>query len=414
MNLRATAFDATLGLDCLAIPAAYIVSVSANDLAAPQWFAAGDVVFPAMLAAVESAVERVSLESYIFSPGNLSLRFAGALQAAAARGVKVRVLVDGLGSMELPDSFWEPLRQAGVGVKQFNPLSFGRLGIRNHRKLLVCDGRVAFIGGFNIADEYEGDGVTRGWRDVGVRVGGALATKLEASFDRLFALADFKQKLFVRLRHTGAKKALISPAEQLLLSGPGRGASPLCRSLRRDLKRAARAVRENGQAPLVRIVVAYFLPTWRLRRDLQRVARLGGRVQLILPAKCDVALSHLAARSLYQRMLRAGIELYEYQPQVLHAKLFIVNDAVYVGSANLDPRSLLLNYELMTRFESASTLELAGKLFDELLRHSQRIERAEWRKARTWWAKLKERFASFLLSRVDPYLSLRQWRSLPE
>jgi cardiolipin synthase len=113
-------------------------------------------------------------------------------------------------------------------------------------------------------------------------------------------------------------------------------------------------------------------------------------------------------------MLRAGVELYEYQPQVLHAKLFIVNDAVYVGSANLDPRSLLLNYELMTRFESASTLEPAGKLFDELLRHSQRIERAEWRKARTWWAKLKERFASFLLSRVDPYLSLRQWRSLPE
>lgn len=367
-----------------------------------------------MLAAIEAAVERVSLECYIFAAGSLASRFAAALQGAAVRGVKVRVLVDGLGSMELPDSFWDPLRAAGVEMKWFNPISLGRLGIRNHRKLLVCDGRVAFIGGFNIADEYLGDGVTRGWRDLGVRVGGALATQLEASFDRLFLLAELKHKLFIRLRKTGAKKALVSPVEQLLLSGPGRGASPLYRALRRDLQRAARTIREGGEAPVVRLVAAYFLPTWRLRRDLQRVARLGGRVQLILPAKCDVALSQLAARSLYQRLLRAGVELYEYQPQVLHAKLFLVNDAVYVGSANLDPRSLYLNYELMTRFEGESVLLEATDLFAAMLVQSRRIERTEWRKSRTWWAKLKERFASFLLSRVDPYLSLRQWRSLPE
>ena len=98
------------------------------------------------------------------------------------------------------------------------------------------------------------------------------------------------------------------------------------------------------------MIIAYFLPSWRLRRDLMRVARRGGQVQLILAGKSDVQLSMLAAQSLYRRLLRAGVEIYEYQPQILHAKLFIVDDAVYPGSSNLDTRSLQINYELMIRF----------------------------------------------------------------
>jgi cardiolipin synthase len=368
-----------------------------------------------MLAAIDAAVERVAFETYIFAQCQLGERFRAALIEAARRGVRVRVLIDALGSLELPDYFWHPLQAAGAEVKIFNPISVGRLGIRNHRKLLACDGRVAFIGGFNVAHEYEGDGVTRGWRDIGMRLNGALAAQLEASFDRIFPLADLRHKPFIRLRKTGAKKALVGPTEQLLLSGPGRGASPLYRSLRRDLVRTARAAAGGGlPVPRVRIVVAYFLPTWRLRRDIQRVARQGGRVQLILAGKSDVALSQLAARSLYQRMLRAGVEIYEYQPQVLHAKLFMVGGAVYAGSANLDPRSLHLNYELMARFEGVEVNDQANALFEQMLGHSKPIRREEWKKSRTLWARWKERFASFLLARVDPYLSLRQWRALPQ
>ena len=192
-----------------------------------------------MIAAIEAAAESVALEIYIFRDGELAESFRAALIKARGRGVKVRVLVDGVGSMELSDSFWEPLRSVGAEVRVFNPISFGRLGIRNHRKLLACDGRVAFIGGFNIAKEYEGDGVTRGWCDLGVRVTGAMAVQLEASFDRLFALADFRHRPFVRLRKSGAKRTLVGGAEQLLLSGPGRGASPLYRALRKDLRAAA-------------------------------------------------------------------------------------------------------------------------------------------------------------------------------
>jgi cardiolipin synthase len=235
-------------------------------------------------------------------------------------------------------------------------------------------------------------------------VTGPLAAQLGASFDQIFALADMRHKPFVRLRRTRAKRTLVGAGEQLLLSGPGRGGSPLHRSLRRDLSRARS----------VRIVVAYFLPTWRLRRDLQRVARRGGRVQLILAGWSDVPVSQLAARSLYQKLLRAGVEIYEYQPQVLHAKLFLVGNAVYAGSANLDPRSLHLNYELMLRMESTEMLAQADAIFSGMLARSRRIEAAEWKRSRSFWTRWKERWANFLLARVDPWLSLRQWQALPD
>lgn len=392
-----------------------------------------------MIAAIESAIESVSFETYIFAEGSLAERIRMALTEAAQRGVRVRVLVDAFGSVELPDYFWHPLQAAGAEVRVFNPISVGRIGIRNHRKLLACDGRVAFIGGYNIAREYEGDGVTRGWCDLGLRVTGALAAQLEASFDQLFELAEFRHRPFIRLQKSGVKRTLVSATEQLLISGPGRGASPLLRALSRDLREtsnlgsAARILtarwrarlrpgaserpevspdRQDARPTTVRIVVAYFLPPWRLRQELQRVARRGGRVQLILAGKSDVALSQLAARSMYQRLLRAGVEIYEYQPQVLHAKLFIVGNAVYVGSANLDFRSLKLNYELMARFDLPEVTARANDIFDNLLAHSRRIEGREWKKSRSLFTRWKERWANVLLARVDPFLSLRQWKAM--
>lgn len=193
------------------------------------------------------------------------------------------------------------------------------------------------------------------------------------------------------------------PPERILFSGPGRGQSPLKRTLRRDL----------AVANSVQIMVAYFLPSWRLRRDLMRVVRRGGRVQLILAGKSDVLLSKLAAESLYRRLLRAGVEIYEYQPQILHAKLFIVEDAVYNGSCNLDTRSLQINYELMIRFEGGEVVNEARKIFTDTLERCRRVTWEEWRKSRTFWQKLKQRWAYFLLDRIDPYVARRQWRGLP-
>lgn len=369
-----------------------------------HWLRAGDEIFPALRAAIDAASQSVCLELYTFEECPLGRDFLASLTRASKRGARVRVLVDAIGSLLLPDYFWEPLRKAGGKVRWFNRISLKRVTIRNHRKLLVCDERVAFVGGFNVSPEYEGDGVSDGWWDVGLKIEGPLAARLALSFDDMFARADFRHRRITRWREFSAKQTVALPPEQILFSGPGRGPSPLKRALRRDL----------AAAKDVQITVAYFLPSWRLRRDLMRVVRCGGRVQLILAGQSDVQLSKLAAQSLYRRLLRAGVEIYEYLPQILHAKLFIVDDTVYTGSSNLDTRSLQINYELMIRFESSEMAKRAREIFTETLRRCRRITREEWRQSFTLWQGLKQRWAYFLLDRIDPYVARRQWRGLPK
>jgi len=379
-------------------------TVSAAAQTACQWLRTGDEIFPAMLAAINSARSSVCLEMYIFAPGPLGEQFREALVRAQRRGARVRVLVDAFGSIRLPNEFWEPLRTAGGEARWFNPVALMRFWFRNHRKLLVCDGQVAFIGGFNIAPEYEGDGVRSGWRDLGLKLQGPLAAQLAASFEEMFARADFRHKRFTRLRRFDVDRSAVWPPEQIFFSEPGRGRNPIKLALHGDLARARD----------VRIMVAYFLPTRQLRRDLRRIARRGGRVQLILPGTSDVPLSQLAAQSLYRRFLKDGVEIYEYQPQILHAKLILVDNAVYVGSSNLDPRSLRINYEMMIRFEGPDMAEAARGIFAQDLKHCRRIELEAWRKSRTLWQRLKRRAAYWLLVRIDPKLARQQWRALSD
>ena len=179
-----------------------------------------------MLAAIEAARESVCLETYIYAAdylGEQISRGAGPRPAAgrAGAGAGGRPGLDGFAGGLLG-----PLRAAGGEVRQFNPLALDRLGIRDHRKLLVCDGRVAFVGGFNIASEYDGDGVTRGWCDLGLRLGGPLAAQLAAAFEEMFARADFQHKRFMRCDGPPRGRRCEAADEQLLLSGPGRGTEP--------------------------------------------------------------------------------------------------------------------------------------------------------------------------------------------
>jgi cardiolipin synthase len=369
-----------------------------------KWLCTGDEVFPEMLAAIDAAKRSVCLEIYIFQDSPIGVRFREALIRACQRGAKVRVLVDAVGSYFLPGTFWDSLRRAGGEVRQFNPVTLKRLIIRNHRKLLVCDGRVAFVGGFNIATEYEGDGVKSGWCDVGMKIEGELVAHLELSFEAMFARAKFRHKRFALLHKSAATKTVVLPKEQLLLSGPGRGRNPFKRGLHRDLKRAKN----------VQIIMAYFLPTLRLRRDLMCVSRRGGKVQLILAGKSDVQLSLLAAHSLYRRFLKGNVDIYEYQPQILHAKLLIVDDIVYLGSANLDTLSLRINYEVMIRFKSKKIADEAREIFSKKLKDCHRVTAEEWHQSSTFWRRLKQHWAFFLLNHLDPYLARLQWRDLPD
>lgn len=364
-----------------------------------EWFCAGQNIFPAMLNAIANARDSVRLETYIYSDGRLGRLFTDNLLAAAKRGVRVCVLVDDFGSWSLPLNYFDPLIAAGAAVRRFNRLSFWRFAVRDHRKLLVCDDQVAFVGGFNISDEYDGDGVASGWCDVGARVEEpGLVAALAVSFDELFSFANPDHR---PLRRFFIRRQNVLQCSDSSSGHGGLKKGSFAKLLRRDLIRARD----------VRIVSAYFLPTYRLRRAMMRVARKGGRVRLILPGKTDVPISQLAARNFYKRLLHAGVEIYEYEPQILHAKLVCAGSVTYIGSANLDIRSLRLNYELVIRFQDKAIATGAAEVFENILARSRRIEAETWRQKETWWQRWKYRWANFLLTRVDPFVALRQFRA---
>lgn len=355
----------------------------------------------AMLEAIRTAGRTVRLETYIFRDSTVGRRFLDALVGAQARGVAVHVLVDAFGSIELPESFWAPLREAGGKVRWFNPMSLKRWTYRDHRKLLVCDDHLAILGGFNVADEYDGDGVTSGWRDLGLEVTGPLAHHLTHAFDRMYGLAEFRHRRLQRLR-----KAIVridaQANWQILSTSPGGRHGEIKHALAWDLVHARN----------VRIATGYFLPTRRLRRSFRRVVKRGGRVQLLLAGHSDVLLAQLASRWFYGSLLRSGVEVYEYQPQMFHAKLIVIDDVVYVGSANLDTRSLSINYELLLRIDDPALAAEAAAMFDADLQHCHCIVRENWLRSRTWWNKLRESWAFLLLAKLDPLLARRQLKAL--
>ncbi len=363
-----------------------------------RWLRTGDQALGEMLEAIDAAQRSVRLEMYIFRPNPIGEEFLRSLVGACTRGVKVKVLVDALGSINLPKSFWAALQEHGGEVRWFNPLNMSGFGVRDHRKILVCDEKTAFIGGFNIATEYLGDGVTNGWRDLGMKIYGPFASELSEAFDQIFLHADFKQKRFSGFRRSKEQRVIAIGEAELLLSAPGRQRNPIKNSIVADLKKAKR----------VQIICAYFLPTWNLRRELMRVARRGGQVQLILPGKSDVPMSQAASRSLYRRLMRNGVEIYEYEPQILHAKLIVIDDVIYAGSANLDMRSLHLNYELLVRMEDPEMAAEAREIFEKDLNLSRRIDPDQWRASRNFFARMHSRWAYFLLARLDPYITRSQ------
>ena len=376
------------------------LGVPENASAPFVWLQTVDEGFERMLAAIEAAKKSIRLEAYIFRTSPLAEQFREALIRACNRGVRVQVLIDALGSISLPEKFWDDLIKAGGAFRWFNPIKFKRLSFRNHRKVLVCDDEVAFVGGFNIAPEYQGDGVTKGWHDLGLQVSASLARELAKSSDMMFSIADFKHRRFTRLRRSAIKKITSTDDGQLLVNAPGRGLNYLQSALLTDLRKARK----------IHVISAYFLPPRQMRRELVRTARTGGKVKLILAGKSDVTLSLMASRHLYRSLLQAGVEIYEYQPQILHTKLFIFNQIAYVGSANLDKRSLYINYELLIRLDRPKVVREADEMFQNTLAHCQRIEMATWGASRNMWTKLREQWAYFVLSKLDPYLTQLQLR----
>ncbi len=352
----------------------------------------------AKIKAIEEAVSSIRLETYIFTATPVGLEFREALERAATRGVAVQVLVDGIGSNGLPTHFFDRLEQLGGEQKWFNRPSIARWSLRDHRKVLLIDDCLAFVGGCNISQEYYGDGVTVGWRDGGVAMTGDAIQELKQSFTEQWQRAE--QARWDLVPKQKQSRLNLEGEVCVLAAKPGLGHNPLRQALRHDLREAKDII----------ISSAYFLPSRRLRSQLVKADKRGARVRLLLAGKSDVKLMALASQLLYRGLVRGGIEIYEYLPQTLHAKLMVLDDHVYVGSSNLDPRSLRINFELMLRIRNKTLAAEARAQFERDLVYSRTIQKS----ATLWspWSRIKQRLAYFILARMDPWMARGHMREL--
>jgi len=375
-----------------------------NGAHAARWLATVDEGYAQMTRLIDAAAHSVRLETYLLREHGPAEGLCEALLRARARGVAVWLLLDAFGSEGMRRDFLAPLRQAGVAVALFNPQRWLRRSFRNHRKLLACDGEHAVLGGFNVGPEYAGDGVTHGWCDTGVYVNGPVVHRLEATFDAMFRLAPFTPHALNRfrrlVRHGFGHAADAEAPVQVLLAGPGTHGSMLRHRLGHDLARA----RE------VAIASAYFLPSRGFRRLLYRAA-WQGRTRLLLAGRSDVPVARLAAEWLYGRLLARGVRIFEYQPQILHAKLVLADDVAYVGSANLDWRSMHINYELLLRLDWPELVADARDWFERSLSAAEQLDYPRWKARRGRWRRLASFLAYWLLARLDPLVARRGFRT---
>jgi len=381
-----------------------------------RWLANGEQAFAALYAAIDGARQSIRFECYIIRPEGPAQELRARLLRALGRGVAVRLLYDAFGSEALPAGFFATLTDAGAEVRAFSPARSLRFAMRDHRKLFVADERVALLGGFNVGPEYTGDGVSQGWYDLGLCIEGPIGVQLARGFDAMFALAPMTPRALRQFRRavraaSGDEPAPVAGPQTvpgaadarvtLLQSGLGWPHARLRRALHHDLAAAVE----------VRCMAAYFLPSSRIRRELSACHARGGRTRLLLAGRTDVRIARLASQHLYGRLLHGGAELYEYQPQILHAKLLLLDDVVYVGSCNLDRRSLHINYELLLRLRWPELAAQGRALFEAGVARGTAVQRADWGR-RGWWQRARESLAYWLVSRVDPLLARRRMRSL--
>ncbi len=345
----------------------------------------GGEFFPAMLAAFQEARLSLEVEFYIIRNDCTGCAFADALLQAAARGVEVRLIYDYIGCFDTSASFFKRLEQGGVSCLPFNRPSIRR-GIswfdkRDHRKVAIIDGTTAFAGGVNIADEYSGYGKNaEQWRDLGVRIDGPAVAELQ----RLFRTSWEDEGGEVPASWSEAVvPAWSGDAEVMIVSGGPHH--------NRSFIRSAFRMAISGASESIRIANPYFVPGPRIVRSLLRAVAKGVRVQLMLPAISDVPLVRLVSRSYYAPLLKAGIEIYERQGTMLHAKVMLIDGCWgVIGSANLDQRSFHRNYEVNLIVDSSRFGSQVQTLFEEDLACSRQIILAEHER-RGWYLRFLER-----------------------
>ncbi|WP_236995537.1 phospholipase D-like domain-containing protein [Halomonas huangheensis] len=334
---------------------------------------------PALFEALEEARESILIELYLMESGQLADRLVDALLVAVQRGVSVYLLLDGFGSMKLGNTERQRLVQGGVWLRDFNPLgwhSLARNVSRDHRKLVVIDRRIAFTGGFGAVDEF-----LEAWFEVAIKIEGPVV----ADWIRLFR--NVWQSPLTR----GAQAAppLAEPSEISALPGGSRGRAIWGQGYRFQAIRLSLQDRITGAERRLWMCTPYFVPTLKLRWRLQRAARRGIDVRLLVPGDThDHPGVRYAGQRFYSRLLRAGVRIHEFQPSFIHAKFVLADDWSSLGSCNFDHWSLQWNLEANQEVECAVFASEVHQLFERNFAMSKEIHLSEWQ-ARPWWQKVR-------------------------
>lgn len=354
----------------------------------------GETAYPAMLAAIEGAERSVYLCTYIFDSDDVGRRFVEALGSAAARGVDVRVIVDAVGELYARPRISKLLRRRqGIQVVRFLPLTNGlRINLRNHRKILAVDGQVGFTGGMNIGQRHmvEDAANRKPTADLHFRITGPAVHALEQVFFEDWYFCTGQELAWSR----GDDQAM-EPAGPAMCRAISDGPNEDFEALAWILVGALSTARQR-----VQIMTPYFLPSRELMSALNAAALRGVAVDVILPAKNNLPFVAWAAQAMLDEVMHYGVRIYYQPPPFNHSKLFIVDELyVVLGSANLDPRSLRLNFEFNLEVYDDTLAEKLGEQFDHLRNRSRRVSREELA-ARPFAIKLRDAVAKLL----SPYL----------
>jgi len=352
----------------------------------------GTVFYEAMLHAIACARRSVNLEAYIFRNDQIGKRFIAALAERAAAGVKVNLVIDAIGSFSTPKKAFEKLTNFGGRVRWYQPIrwyTLKRFNNRTHRELLVVDGEIGFIGGPGIGDNWlTGIDGKPPWRDTVVRVTGDLAQGLQTTFtenwleaaeeiltdDAYFPAAD-EQKHASREKEPDVEDVHGNQAfGMVVISAPSAGRGTRARVVFQTLLASA--------TKTIDINSPYFVPDKSVRAELAKAAKRGVRVRVIVPGKqSDHMMTRSAGRRRYGELLRAGIEIHEYKPAMIHVKALIV-DRMWsvVGSTNFDNRSFGLNDEVNLAAQSEKLAARLEEDFENDLKQAHRVTLEEWLK----------------------------------
>lgn len=347
----------------------------------------GDRFFPSMLSAIREAKQTINMESYIYWDGEVGRTFAEALAERARGGVQVKLILDGVGSAPMSGTLTDFLERNGVDVEWYHPLrwyTLSRANHRTHRKLLIVDGRVGFAGGAGIADEWLGDADSADhWRDTQVRVEGPAVIQMQFAF--MDNWVKSRGEILTGLHYFPAGENHGDDLVHVIKSSPSEGSSTAKLLYVISIVSASKSIYINN---------AYFIPDRDTIRALEGAIRRGVDVKVIVPGEwTDVPVVRQASRWHYEMLLRRGIQIFEYQGTMMHAKTMVV-DGIWstIGSSNFDDRSFRLNDEVNVNIYGEEIAAQMEAMFAEDLARSEQIRLGRFKK-RSFFSKLKESIA---------------------